>query len=339
MRTTRTIRSSKELREIIENDKRFVPVNNRIFDDLYMKEELPYYPYLDETEDYKDKLCENKDKKFRMTELDFIITIFLQLLNYNKVAMYPEEVAAYLGCSKKAFYNSVRKLERIKGIVLTKPIHTQDHKKVSEREYIFVPATKREYDEHDVRVLTEKQYNAFIPLGNGKVKRQKMDEWYINFDTDWQDHTIKKQLKWKRVNFFFVTIKDFDLLTNGLMSRTEFVLYLYLIRRDSRDERRFYLRNSTIANDLRIKHEDSLIKYLDNLIGSGYVEVYFPKKYDDDLRKFNEPSREFKPVYNYRALDEYMQRLAESGDFDTLEEVNYHYTEVNNDKEEDDFFN
>jgi hypothetical protein len=84
-----------------------------------IQKETCYYPFICDPPECKDKFKDNKEKEFRMTDLDLIIIVFLQLINYNKIAMYPEEIASYLGCSKKAFYCIIRKLERIKGKVST----------------------------------------------------------------------------------------------------------------------------------------------------------------------------------------------------------------------------
>jgi DNA-binding MarR family transcriptional regulator len=310
MKIARTLRKSEQIRQFIEEDKRFVPINNRIFDDLYIHNDVELYPFHDDPVDIKDKLSDNKEKKFRITEIDLIIFIFLQLINYNKVVMYPDEIANYLSCSKKTLSKSINKLQRMQCAVTTKYSHVTG---------------KREYDEHNVRVLSEKKYSIVVKDDNGKTSKRKMEEWFINFDTDWEFYKKKDVDKWKRINFFFVTIYDFDLLTNGMLSRTEFIVYLYLIRRDARrgfdSKRNFYLKNSTIAEELMIKGSDNIEKYLDNLEQYGYIQVNHPKNYEVHKQKYIETSREFKPVYNYKALDRCRHNLIDKEDTETIEEV------------------
>lgn len=337
-RIKRTIRNSEQIRKLIENDKRFVPVNNRIFDDFYEQEFIEYHPCHQEPETMRSSLC-GKYEHLKMTELDLIVFIFLQLINYNKIAMYPHEIAKYLGCSNKALITSLNKLERMKGVINTRPIHTQEMKKIDERRFSWEGVTKREYDENSVRLITEKTFRAHLLVDEGIATTRKMSEWYVNFETDWEDCSSKKETKWKMINFFFVTIKDFDLLTKGLLSRPAFITYLYLIRRDSMGEHGIYMRDSYIADKLQIKSLSTVRTYLDELESMGLIKTFKPQNYNAKLEKYEEPSRIFKPYYNYAALAECKGKLQSDGDYQTMEEVNLSNFELNFSNMEVDFLN
>ena len=209
MRHKRQLRKKEQIRELIEQGSPYVPINNRIFDDLYEQEKITFQLLVG--------IQFQAAQESTFTDLDLIIYVFLTFLQRNKITLYIEEMADYLNCSSKQLRTSIQKMQGIKVDINV---------------------------EGTARLITEKVETAFEA-----GKRTKAKVWYPNFTPE----KIEDEGEEKAVKYFNVTIRDFDLLTQGKLDRKEFVLYLFLLRLDTDNGQNFYISHSKIAERLKIK--------------------------------------------------------------------------------------
>lgn len=292
-RKKRELLSSDQIRDYIKSHMPFVMINNKIFDDFYENRELFYHPIKDNGVqlDYETKI------KANFFDLDMVVFIFIHFIQINKVSLYPKEMASYLGCSEKALKESLTKLGLLRGKVKAKYNPYQD---VTE-------------------ILTEPKEVPLICLKmdrKGNRSKSPVPEYYIDFIPD---HKKTKEGT-TPINFFAVTIHDLDLLTSGHLTRSEFLLHLFFIRRHTEkheNQKGFHMSNSYIAECLKIKGANTTLNtYIDKLENMGFIQINKPKNYQEKLIFRQEPSREFIPKFNLKYMDQY--RLAAESQFDEL---------------------
>lgn len=302
MRYKRQVRTKEEIRGILEKHQQFVPINNRIFDDLYEKDKIVYRLILEKENRYSDPI------ETTFTDLDMIIYIFLGFLQRCAITLYPKEIANYLQCSEKQFNASIQKMRGIQ-----------------------VEANNRQYGEkfsitdRKPMLISEKNETAFE---NGKHTKAKV--WYPNFNAD----IAEKDGEVRKVNFFHLTIYDFDLLTERKLTRKEFILYVFLIRLDTDNNKHFYIKYSTIGERLKIKGLDTTLSgYIEKLKSFGLIEINLPQNYDRKVLSRQEPSYELIPIFNRQKLREMREQKVEvsheDGEMDDkIEEDNVDFEEL-----------
>lgn len=294
MRYKRQLRTATTIRWLIEEMQPYVPISNKLFDALYEQESILYSPIKNGT------FFQEKETVF--TDIDLIIYVFLTFLHRAAVTLYLEEIAGYLKCSKKQLSNSIGKMRGIK---------VDLNNSYSYGRRIL----------HEVRnyLITEKNEAIYIEeerQKKGKYRRGKV--WYTNLEIDHKESGDEM----KPANFFFVTIDDFDLLTDGKLTRKEFIFYLFLLRTDTNNKHRFYLKNTTIARRLKIKGVDTtLASYIEKAEKLGIIQINYPENYEKKVMAGREPSREFIPLFNRSRLSLYQSKDDEGKTDSQKEEV------------------
>jgi hypothetical protein len=269
-RQQRNLVRINEIRNIIEeNGMKYVLIPNGIFDELYMKE-------LDEDEQ-------------RFSELDLVAYIFLQFMMVNKFTLNYEDFAGYIGCSSKQLKVALKRLREFRGKVNAKYSAAIDKVKL--------------IVECEVPLISEKTHSAYNPKLKKNIKKL---HWYTNFIPYYkQTKKVGKEINLP-YNFFMITIEDFDLLTNGTLSRNEFITYLYLLKTykyGANDESQMYWKLSTIAENLQYKMTGTIHKHIEKLLDLKIGDVPLleeikPKNYNLQILKGEEPSSRFIPRYN-----------------------------------------
>lgn len=216
MKTKRKhIKGKEEIQKIIEsNGIKYLLVNNKIFDELYENEEL------------------------KMSELDLITYIHLQIMMLNKITLSAKELASWIGCSEKQIRVVINRLKEYK--VSCNCRYSPYESKV---------VLTDDGEERMVSLITEKDQIAYNTVTK---KNQKVKHWYPHLIPDHKEDKNKPT----PVNFFLVSLKDFNLFTGGKLSRTEFITYLFLLKayaygKEEKDQ--VWMRYSVIASKTRRK--------------------------------------------------------------------------------------
>lgn len=282
MRTRRQVRSSEQIRELLESVRPYIPLNNRVFDDLYEMESLQYV-----------EGNSNETHKTVLTDMDMIIFVFLVFLQRAKITLYIEEIAKYLKCSEKQVRESIKKLKGIQ-VDINNRHRFGDRKMRDMTTPLLIEKTEAMY------------VGGTSKLAGGKTQKAKV--WYSNFEIDHKEE--EGQLK--AGNYFHVTIYDLDLFTEGKLSRKEFIVYLFILRIDTNNNQKFYIRYSVMAERLRIKGAQSTLpKYIQKLADLGLIEVNYPGNFDQKEIAGQEPSRELIPRFNRNQLAAFWSKHGE----------------------------
>lgn len=265
----------------------------------------------------------------QFTELDVTVYIFLQFLMVNKLTLSYEEIASYLGCSSKQLKKVLIRLQEFKGKVNAVYYPYEDRVKI--------------IDEKSVPLITEKTHSAYNPK---TMKNEKRLHWYTNYIPYYK--AVKKEVV--PVNFFMVTLDDLDLLTNKVLTRNEFVTYLFFLKAykyGTSDEHQMWWKLSTIAETLNYKLVKTLHKHIEKILSLTInniplLEEIRPKNYDLQIDKGEEPSSRYIPRFNLSKMVEMNFGKQEVNslnlEMDFLnEEVNFEKQEVDSRKEEVNF--
>lgn len=309
-----------DINELIEeNGMKYVLIQNNIFDEMYMKESIQV---IDEQTGVKEGL--------QFTELDMVVYIFLQFMMVNKFTLKYERFADYVGCSSKQLKVSLKRLQRIKG--KTNAIYYPYEDKI------------KIVDEMEVSLISEKIHTAYNP----KMKKTaKSLHWYTNFIPYYKSTKKDDKEILSPINFFMVTIEDFALLTNGTLTRNEFITYLFLLRvykYGTSDDKQMYWKLSTIAEHLNYRLVETVHKHIEKLLSVKVAEVSLleeirPKNYDMQIMKGEEPSSRYIPRYNPSKMLEMnfgiQEMSSEKVEMDSTKvEMSFQKEEDNSEKEE-----
>ncbi|MCM3616698.1 hypothetical protein M3936_03785 [Sutcliffiella horikoshii] len=308
----------KEIRSLIEqNGMRFVLLNNGIFDELFSKEiegvievKLARNENGELKKDGNKKLYDINTGMTRMTELEVITFVFLQFMMTNKFTLSYKKLAMYLGCSEKQLQYIIHRLKYFKA-----PCNAKYSSRIDGVEIVE--------EDKQVKLITEKQHKAYDP----SIKKSKrMVHWYTNYIPNHKKETVDGKEKVNPVKFFMMTINEFDLFTQQVLSKQEFLTYMFLLKAynpSKTDEQQMWWRYSTLAEELNIKMVSNVQKYIEKLMnteidGKPLIKEIRPKNYELQILKGEEPSSRFIPVYNP----------------EKLLEMNLEKTEVDSDKKE-----
>ncbi|MDX5476477.1 MAG: hypothetical protein LPK00_13155 [Bacillaceae bacterium] len=333
-RKRKIVRGKKAIRGLIEdNGMKYVMMNNGIFDELFCKEGLAGITGVNLAKDENDKLIkQNGEKTYvasigstRFSQLDLITYVFLQFMMINNITLSHKELAGYIGCSEKQLKLIIHRLRDFEAPCNARYQSYKD-------QVVLVEEEKK------VKLITEKAHKAYDPT---IMKTRRVLHWYTNYIPN---HQIKKD-NVVPVDFFIVTIDDFDLLTKGVLTRNEFIVYLFLLRiykSGAVDDRQVYWRYSTIAEKLNIKMVENVQKYIQKLMsveveGKPLIKELKPKNYEMQIEKGEEPSAKFIPVFNPEKLVE-MDSLKMEVD-SSKKEMDSDKVEVNFEKKEMNFPN
>ncbi|MBS4191210.1 hypothetical protein KHA94_13560 [Bacillus sp. FJAT-49705] len=274
-----------EVRTLIEeNGMKYVLINNGVFDHLYIQKELEG---TDETE--------LKQGQMKFTELDMVVYIFLQFMMVNKFTLKQQRIADYIGCSSKQLKVSLERLWNFKGSTNAKYSPYEDKVQIVE--------------EREVRLISEKEHVAYNP----KIKKNvKTLHWYTNYIPSYQVKKKGVNETLVPINFFMVTIEDFDLLTNGVLSRNEFITYLFFLKTykyGTRDGSQMYWKLSTIAEALNYRLVETVHKHVEKLLSVKINDVPLleetrPNNYELQILKGEEPSSRYIPRFNPLKMSE-----------------------------------
>jgi hypothetical protein len=276
-----------------------------------------------------DDFYTNKDKQF--TELDMTVYIFLQFMMVNKFTLNYKKFADYIGCSSKQLKEVLKRLQQFKGKTNAVYYSYEDKVKIT--------------DETEVSLISEKTHSAYNPK---TMKNQKTLHWYTNYIPYYKAQ--KKEVV--PFNFFMVTLEDFDLLTEGKLTRNEFITYLFFLKAykyGSADEHQMWWKLSTITETLNYKLVKSLHKHMGKILSLKINEVPLleeirPKNYDLQILKGEEPSSRYIPRFNTSKMMEMnfgkveMNSLNEEVNSE-IQEVNFENKEMSFQKEEVSFTN
>lgn len=259
-----------------------------------------------------DDLYTIEEKKF--TELDMSVYIFLQFMMVNKFTLNYEEFANYIGCSSKQLKLVLKRLQEFKGR--------------TNAEYYSHEDKVRIVSEMEVTLISEKTHMAYNPQ---KMKDEKRIHWYTNF-IPWYKKQKKEIVP---MNFFMVTLEDFDLLTDGILTRNEFVTYLFFLKAykyGTVDEHQVWWKLSTIKETLNYKLVISVHKHIEKLLSLKIndiplIEEIRPKNYDLQISKGEEPSSRYVPRFNTSKMVEMNFGKQEVGLLN--EEMSFQKEEVN----------
>ena len=316
----KVLKGKENVRNMIkENGMEYIMLNNGIFDDLFEMDKLDGVIQVKTNPETKEKERITGETKF--SELEMIVFIFLQFMMKNSFTLSKEEIADYVGCSTKQLRLILERLRYFRA---------KCNSRYYAREDKIVP---NEFNEGTTRLVSEKTYVAYNPKSK---KNQKRLHWFTDYMPSHKFEEIEGKTVATPLDFFLVTIKDFDLLTNGTLTRTEFITYLFLLRRyksGAPDEKQMHWKFSTIAEKLNYKLPGTVQNHIEKLLsveinGTPLIKEIRPKNYELQIEKGEEPSARFIPVYNPQIL----------GEMDSeKEEVSSNEKEVNSRIWEDDF--
>ncbi|MED3511721.1 hypothetical protein [Bacillus velezensis] len=265
------IKGKEEIQKIIESSGiKYLLVNNKIFDELYGNEEL------------------------KMSELDLITYIHLQIMMLNKITLSAKELAAWIGCSEKQIRVVINRLKEYK--VPCNCLYSPYESKV---------ALTDDGEERIVSLITEKNQVVYNP---STKSNQKVKHWYPNLIPDHK----KGKDKPVPVNFFLVSLKDLNLFTQGQLSRTEFITYLFLLKTyayGKKDKDQVWMRYSFIASKTRRKLPQTTQDHIEklkslNIDGAQLIRQMYPNNYQIQMESGHETSSKFIPDFNIKTMGE-----------------------------------
>jgi len=293
-RKQRTIaigQEKEEIRRIIEETgMKYATIPNGLFDDIYTKNNIK--GLVQEEIGGKKQWIEG-DTKF--TELELIVFIFLQFMMMNKFTLTYTQFAEYIGCSSKQLKVVLKRLQHFKGVTNARYSTHTDGIVIDE--------------EKEVPLITEKLHTAYNPKTK---KNQKTLHWYTNYIPNHKETKNKSGESIKPINFFLVTLDDFELLINEKLTRNEFVTYLFLLKayKPSVDvNHQMYWKLSTISEHLNYKLVTTVHNHIEKLLSLNIdsvplLEEIRPKNYDMQISKGEEPSSRYIPIFNPKKLVE-----------------------------------
>lgn len=305
----RNTKSKAIIRQMLEDtDLKFVMLNKRLFDDFLTVGKIPYKPrYNKDREcyvDYKGKKLEknldghNEYATFNDKDLIVIILIkFLQQIDYRG---YTVELAKFLGMkSDKRFKDHIKKLGILKGKL--ESVYRNKSKKVE-----FYPDGKQ------VNLITESKVEGYE-----EGKKRVFYEWYLNYDHEYKQVKTDEKINYVATDFFRVTIYDFDLYLNGTLNEKEFITYLYFIRAYNKDEKNIWHTINTLSGKVNIKNDLTTRKMVERFetlrIKDKFIteenedfpliHIDKPNNYDRKVLNREDPSCNYRPVYNLSTLN------------------------------------
>ncbi|MCR4367093.1 hypothetical protein NT852_14915 [Bacillus amyloliquefaciens] len=272
MKTKRKhIKGKEEIQKIIESSGiKYLLVNNKIFDELYVKEEL------------------------KMSELDLITYIHLQIMMLNKITLSAKELASWIGCSEKQIRVVISRLREYK--VTCNCRYSPHESKV---------VITDDGEERIISLITEKNQVVYNP---STKSNKKVKHWYPNLIPDHK----KGKDKPIPVNFFLVSLKDLNLFTQGQLSRTEFITYLFLLKTyayGKEDKDQVWMRYNFIASKTRRKLSQTIQDHIEKLKslsidGTRLIRQMYPNNYQLRIDTGQEASSKFIPDFNVKTMDE-----------------------------------
>ncbi|MFJ7680322.1 hypothetical protein ACIQXQ_20045 [Peribacillus sp. NPDC097198] len=295
-RQKRTILKGKDaIKKIIEdNGMRYTFIHNGLFDELFTKESIKgLVPVRINDPDNPGKTITTWEMgETKITELEVVVYIFLQFMMINKFTLNYKEFADYIGCSSKQIKVALNRLESFEG--------TTNGKYSSAEDRITI------VDERSVNLITPKMHSAYLPTIKGSIHSR---HWYTNYIPNYKKSKDDKLLP---VQFFMVSIDDFELLTEGVLSRTEFLTYLFLLKSykyGTKDEGQMWWRLSTIAETLNYKLVKTVHTHIEKLLntkkdGVPLLEEIRPNNYELQILKGEEPASRYLPRYNTAKMKE-----------------------------------
>ncbi|MCK0470866.1 hypothetical protein [Halalkalibacter sp. APA_J-10(15)] len=256
-------------------------------------------------------------EKGKISEADLIIFIFLQLMHINKIALTKAEISKFLNISDRQIRDSIKKMSKTKG--------------VTNAEYCRHKQTVEMKEPFEVNLITVKEHKAFNP---DTRKSNKMDHFYVDFIPEVKSEEVDGQEIAVYQKFFSVHIDEFDFLREGILSRKEFVLYLFLNRIHNKDRKKLaYISITRLSERLNIKMPENTMRYIEKLLNLGLITETRPENYEFNIENGIEPSSHYMPVYNLQKIND-----ANIKETDTKkQEVNFNSTEVNYDDVEEMF--
>lgn len=292
-RIRRDLRSPETIRKTIEDGGiKYVMINNRIFDDFYEK----------------GTITQTKSgKEFTVTfnELELILFIFLKFLDKYDFQGYEDEIAQYIGYSTKQVKTALKRLQLLRGEMNNRFIQKDQAREIIEDGEPL----------HKEPLVKEKIVNGYV---NNKLTPMK--RWHVDYDCDYKKEVNEDtgEILYVPTNFFTVTIYDLDLFTKKILSKGEFIMYLFFIRKYKSGFDPVWFKTSTIAESLRIKLHGTAQKYIDRIVNLRIKDIYCeenqdfplvhtrkPKNFNDKLTNNHEPSIGYIPIYN----EQMMKRL------------------------------
>lgn len=285
-RQKRDLRKGFTIRKLFEdNGIKYIMVSNKIMD-LYQQ---GYQEYIDkETSEIKKRTFDSRD---------LALYIGIEFLNRMEFWGYLEEIEYFTGMSMKRIKPRLEKLEAIE-------LQMNNHLTKNGKNELLdttrgYPLVKKHKDRGFERNRTVKTYR-----------------WYTPFDCDKKSvkNPETKENELQSINYFMVTVYDYDLFVNKILDAEEFALYLYLIQcYDSSSEENKGIPQSTrkIAENLNIKNVDVMQRRLNKLIemrikdrfcpdDENYqlIRTTKPKNFNTKLVTRQEPSLHYYPIYN-----------------------------------------
>lgn len=281
------IKGKDEIRKIIEvTGMKYVLIHNGIFDDLYMRKSVEGVTQVINEETNKKEWQVNQTK---FTELELITYVFLQFMMVNKITLNYEEIAGYIGCSSKQLKVALKRLQHFKGKTNAQYSSYTDEVKI--------------IDEREVPLISEKTHSAYNPKTK---KNQKALHWYTNYIPNHKKTKKDNKEILVPTNFFMITIEDFDLLTNEILTRNEFITYLFFLKSykyGTADDKQMYWKLSTIAESLNYKLTETVQNHVEKILNVKVSDIPLleeirPKNYDLQILKGEEPSSRYIPRHN-----------------------------------------
>lgn len=278
-----------EIRKIIEdNGMRYIFIHNGLFDELFTKQAIKgLVPVkISDVNNPVRTITTWEIGETKITELEVIVFIFLQFMMKNKFTLKYKDFAEYIGCSSKQIKVALNRLENFEGTTNGKYSYVEDNIAVVE--------------ERSVKLITTKMRSTYSPTLKGSINSR---HWYTNYIPNYKK---SKDDKFLPVQFFMVSIDDFDLLTNGVLSRTEFITYLFLLKSykyGTKDEGQMWWRLSTIAEALNYKMVKTVHNHIEKLLnikigGVPLIEEIRPNNYELQILKGEEPASRYLPRFN-----------------------------------------
>ncbi|MCM3444361.1 hypothetical protein [Metabacillus halosaccharovorans] len=299
-RQKRDLRKGFTIRKLFEdNGVKYIMVSNKIME-LYQQ---GYQEYIDK------KSGEIKKRTFDSRDLALYIGI--EFLNRMEFWGYLEEIDYFTGMSMKRIEPRLEKLEQIE-------LPMNNHlTKTGENELL---ATPRNYP------LVKKHRDR----GFERNRTVKTYRWYTPFDCDKKavKNPETKETELQSINYFMVTVYDYDLFVNKILDADEFALYLYLVQcYDSSSEEGKGIPQSArkIAENLNVKNVDVMQRRLNKLIELRIkdrfcpddktfplIQTTKPNNFNTKLVTRQEPSLHYYPVYNDKTIEN-IRNEAEKG--------------------------
>ncbi len=228
-----------------------------------------------------------------MTELDIITYITIQLVAVNRNFKSRQKLSEFIGCSNKQLKVVLDRLKNLKGTCNSYCPKYGEEVMLNEKGRGVCKS-----------LVTEEKEIVYETVSK---RNRKLISFHPNYMPNYRyDEGLLKPLE-----FFIVTSDDMDLLKNGLLTRSEFVTYLFILKSYQYDKElndQTFLSYTDIAMKTRRKLTQTTHSHIEKLTSLKIDGIPILKQFEADSHELSnrelEPISRFVPVFNLEKIKE-----------------------------------